>query len=158
MCEDEVYPEMVSKITARGGDVTFHRPGQTVGYPIIKLKELGMNIYEYVRKIEEVVIGMLSEFKILGTRKKGFPGVWVNGEKICSVGFKFSQWVTRHGFALNVNNDLNSFKFIIPCGLKGISVTSIDKILKKKVDIEEVNQILIMNFARIFNITFELVK
>ncbi len=138
--------------TDRGGDVTFHGPEQVVAYPILNLKELGIGVEEYVREMEEVVIRTLNEFSIPATRQKGFPGVWVDHEKICSVGFKVSKWITKHGLALNVNTDLNAFNLIVPCGIRGVTVTSMEKILKKTVVIEEVEGRIISNFSAIFQI------
>ena len=142
-------------VTDRGGDVTFHGPEQVVAYPIFNLKELGIGVEEYVRKTEEVVIRTLNESNVKGTRLKGFPGVWVDHKKICSVGFRISRWITKHGLALNVNGDLDSFDLIVPCGIKGVSMTSMERILDRRVDTEEVEGRVISNFSAIFHIELE---
>lgn len=139
-------------VTDRGGDVTFHGPEQMVAYPILNLKELGIGVMEYVRRMEEVVIRTLNEFSIPGIRQKGFPGVWVGQEKICSVGFKVSKWITKHGLALNVNTDLKAFSLIVPCGIEGVTVTSMEKILRRRMAIEEVEARIISHFSAIFHI------
>lgn len=138
----------------RGGKITYHGPGQIVGYPIFKLNELGIDVHTYLRKIEEVIILSLDDFGIKSERKDGLTGVWVGGEKIASIGIKVSHWVTMHGFALNVNTDLRFFDFIFPCGLKDVSMTSMKKMLGFDVDIVEVKMVLKKNFEVVFDVEF----
>jgi lipoyl(octanoyl) transferase len=103
--------------TDRGGDVTYHGPGQIVGYPIMDLREWKRDVLAYVRAIEDVIIGALAEFGIAAGREAGATGVWVDGAKVAAIGVHISRWVTSHGFALNVDTDLNYFRYIVPCGL-----------------------------------------
>lgn len=137
--------------TNRGGDITFHGPGQIVGYPILDLDQFYTDIHRYLREIEEIVIQTIGEFGIPnGDRKEGLTGVWVGEEKICAIGVRASRWVTMHGFALNVNTDLEYFKWIVPCGITNKAVTSMQKILGHEVDLEAVKRALRTNFERIF--------
>ncbi len=138
----------------RGGKVTYHGPGQVVGYPIFKIDELGFDVHSYLRTLEEVIILTLEDYGIKGGRKKGLTGVWVGDEKIASIGIKISRWVTMHGFALNVNTDLKFFDFIFPCGLKNFEMTSMKKILGFEVDIEEVKRSLKDKFEIVFGLKF----
>lgn len=135
----------------RGGDITYHGPGQIVGYPIIKLDELYQDLHRYLRELEEVIILTLKKYGVEGYRIPGLTGVWVNNEKVAAIGIKVSRWITMHGFAFNINTDLSYFHKIIPCGIKDRGVTSLQKILERKIDIEEVKEILINHFLRIFN-------
>jgi lipoyl(octanoyl) transferase len=135
--------------TNRGGDVTFHGPGQLIGYPIIYLKK--QSAAWYVNSIEEVCIKMLSLFGIKGERVQGKFGVWVNNEKILAIGVKISKWITMHGFALNIKTDLSFFEGIIPCGIQNAKATSMEKILGKKIDINTVKKTLIKSFMDIFS-------
>jgi lipoyl(octanoyl) transferase len=143
--------------TNRGGDITFHGLQQLVGYPIIDLEKYYTDIGKYLRNIEEVIILTLAEYGIVGERSKGETGVWimpnVKGEerKICAIGVRCSRWVTMHGFALNVNTDLNYFNYIVPCGIQNKQVTSIQKELGKNINFEEVKQILKQKFQLVFN-------
>lgn len=134
----------------RGGDITYHGPGQIVGYPIIKLDELYQDIHRYLRELEEVIIRTLKFFGINGERNPQYTGVWVSNEKIAAIGIKVSRWVTMHGFAFNVNTNLDYFNKIIPCGISNKGVTSIEKILNQKQDINQVKQLIIENFIKIF--------
>ncbi|MCX6350850.1 MAG: lipoyl(octanoyl) transferase LipB [Bacteroidetes bacterium] len=140
----------------RGGDITFHGPGQVVGYPILDLDFFFTDIHKYMRFLEEVMIRTLAEYGIKGGRIKGVTGVWLDGEnplkarKICAFGVKCSRWVTMHGWAFNVNTDLNYFNFIIPCGIKDKAVTSLQKELGREVDMEEVKTHLKKHFAEVF--------
>jgi lipoyl(octanoyl) transferase len=140
----------------RGGDITYHGPGQIVGYPILDLDNFFTDIHKYLRFLEEIVIRTLSEYSIESGRSKGETGVWLDAEnplkarKICAMGVRASRWVTMHGFALNVNTDLNYFENIIPCGIVDKAVTSMDKELGKKVNEEEVKQKLKKHFADLF--------
>ncbi|MCH8558116.1 MAG: lipoyl(octanoyl) transferase LipB [Balneolia bacterium] len=136
--------------TDRGGDITYHGPGQLVGYPILDLDEFGTDIGNYLNKLEEVIIRVLSDYGIDSGRSEGFPGVWVDGAKICAMGVKCSRWVTMHGFALNVNTNLNYFDHIVPCGLTNRNVTSIEKLLGKAVEPLEVKGKVRDHFASVF--------
>lgn len=135
----------------RGGDVTFHGPGQIVGYPIIDLNRHYLDIHRYLRDIEEVIIRTLADYGIVSGREKEFTGVWVNSEKIAALGVKVSKWVTMHGFALNVNTDLSFFDRIIPCGIFHKGVTSIGQVLGKHVELSDVHQHLIAHFSEVFS-------
>lgn len=134
----------------RGGDVTYHGPGQIVGYPIIDLNNYSPDLHKYLRDLEEVIILALRKFGIEGTREEGYTGVWVKGEKIAAIGVKVSRWVTMHGFALNVNTDLSRFARIIPCGIFHKGVTSMQLLLGHAPDLEEVQNELSQAFATVF--------
>ncbi|GIV45623.1 MAG: octanoyltransferase [Ignavibacterium sp.] len=134
----------------RGGDITYHGPGQIVGYPIIKLDNLYQDIHRYLRELEEIIIQTLKVYQIDGERHPKYTGVWIGNEKIAAIGIKVSRWVTMHGFAFNINTDLSYFGKIIPCGITDKGVTSLENILKKKISIEEVKSHLIENFVQIF--------
>jgi lipoyl(octanoyl) transferase len=132
----------------RGGDITYHGPGQLVGYPIIDMENFFTDIHRYMRFMEEAVIQTLREYNIEAGRSPGQTGVWLDPEdflrarKICALGVRTSRWVTMHGFAFNVNPDLRYFGYIVPCGIQDKAVTSLEQELGKKVDLEEVKQIL----------------
>ncbi len=140
----------------RGGDITYHGPGQIVGYPILDLDNFFTDIHKYLRFLEEMVIRTLAEYTIIAGRSEGETGVWLDAEnpskarKICAMGVRASRWVTMHGFALNVNTDLNYFENIIPCGISDKAVTSLDKELGHKVDEEELKLKLKKHFADLF--------
>jgi lipoyl(octanoyl) transferase len=143
--------------TNRGGDITFHGPGQVVGYPILDLENFYTDIGRYLRELEQVILLTLAEYGICGERSKGETGVWIDPgiqgreRKICAMGVRCSRWVTMHGFALNVNTDLTYFNNIIPCGIANKKVTSIEKELNKKVDMQEVKEKIQRNFENVFN-------
>ena len=144
----------------RGGDITYHGPGQVVGYPSFDLDNFFSDIHKYLRYLEEVIILTLEEYGVKGERSEGETGVWIDvGErsvrKICAFGIKSSRWVTMHGFALNINTDLSFFNNIIPCGIMDKSVTSLKKELKKEICIEEVKDKIKKNFSKVFDIVFE---
>ncbi len=147
--------------TNRGGDITFHGPGQIVGYPILDLEKFYTDIGKYLRNIEEVIILTLREYGIEAGRSAGETGVWIDAEikgkerKICAIGVRSSRWITMHGFALNVNTDLNYFNFIIPCGITNKQVTSIEKELGRKIDFEEAKEKVKNNFAKVFDAEWE---
>ena len=145
-------------LTNRGGDITYHGPEQIVGYPIIDLENFFTDLGKYMRGIEEVIIETLSEFSIKAERSVGETGVWIdtknNPRKICAIGVKTSRWVTMHGFALNVNNDLSYFDHIVPCGISNKKVTSMKNELNVDIDKSEVKRIIIKNFAKIFGMKF----
>ena len=142
--------------TNRGGDITFHGPGQIVGYPILDLEKYYTDIGKYLRNLEEIIILTLAEYDIEGSRSPGETGVWlepgVKGRerKICAIGVRCSRWITMHGFALNVNTDLSYFNNIIPCGISDKQVTSLEKELGMKQDYEEVKEKVKNNFAKVF--------
>ncbi|MBD3636187.1 MAG: lipoyl(octanoyl) transferase LipB [Crocinitomicaceae bacterium] len=143
----------------RGGDITYHGPGQLVMYPIFDLDHYFTDIHKYMRYLEEAVILTLAEFGITGNRVKGLTGVWLDAgtpqeRKICAMGVKSSRWVTMHGIALNVNTDLSYFNHIVPCGILDKSVTSMEKELKGKADISLVQKALQENMANIFNFDY----
>ena len=145
-------------LTNRGGDITYHGPEQIVGYPIIDLENFFKDLGKYMRGIEEVIIETLSEFSIKAERSAGETGVWINtknnARKICAIGVKTSRWVTMHGFALNVNNDLSYFDHIVPCGIFNKKVTSMKNELNVDVDKSEVKRVIIKNFTKIFGMKF----
>lgn len=144
--------------TNRGGDITFHGPDQIVGYPIFDLEKFKTDIGLYLRKIEQVIIDTLAAFGIAGERSIGETGVWIDASikgkerKICAIGVRCSRWVTMHGFALNVNTDLNYFNHIVPCGIQNKQVTSLAKELGRAIDKNEVKEILKDNFKKIFEV------
>jgi|SRR5210317_542720 lipoyl(octanoyl) transferase len=142
--------------TNRGGDITCHGPGQIVCYPILDLDNFFSDIHKYLRYLEEVVIQTLNEFGIKSERSPDETGVWIepkqiSARKICAMGVKASRWVTMHGFALNVDNDLSYFKNIIPCGISNKSVTSITNEIANQVDKSDVKEKIIKNFENIFS-------
>lgn len=134
----------------RGGDVTYHGPGQLVGYPIFNVRDGLAGIHPFIERIEDTIIATISEFGIKGEKREKLIGVWANGGKLCSIGIAVKRWVSFHGFALNVNTDLNYFDLMIPCGLKNIKMTSMQKILNRKVPMEDVKKIAIKNFGILF--------
>jgi lipoyl(octanoyl) transferase len=136
----------------RGGDITYHGPGQIVGYPILDLNNYYLDTHKYLRDIEEVLILTLKDFQIQGARSEGMTGVWVGNNKIAAIGVKISRWITMHGFAFNVNTDLSYFDRIIPCGIFHKGVTSLQQVLGRSVDIAEVNESIISNFEKVFNV------
>ena len=143
--------------TNRGGDITFHGPGQIVGYPIIDLENFFTDIGRYLRSLEEVIILTLREYGIEAGRSKGETGVWLDPDrvgferKICAMGVRCSRWITMHGFALNVNTDLSYFGGIVPCGIQNKQVTSIAKELGSELSMEEVKRKLARNFGIVFD-------
>ena len=130
----------------RGGDITYHGPGQIVGYPIIDLNNWYKDTHKYLRALEEVIIKTCKYFNLISERNPKHTGVWIEDRKIAAIGIKVSRWVTMHGFALNINTDLNLFNGIIPCGIQNKTVTSLSKELGKEVDVSEVKSILLDNF------------
>ena len=138
--------------TERGGEITYHGPGQIVCYPILNLKNFKQSVTWYMRALEEVIIETLKLLNIKATRKDGLTGVWVKDEKIGAQGVRMTKWVTMHGFALNVNTDLRFFNDIIPCGIKDFGVTSIEKIIGKEQDLSIVKEHILISFAKVFNI------
>jgi lipoyl(octanoyl) transferase len=138
--------------TGRGGDVTYHGPGQLVGYPIVKLLAGRQDIRRYVRDIQEVLIRAARDFGVEAEPRDGdFVGVWVGDEKLAAIGVRISRWVTMHGFALNVATDLNYFQLIVPCGIRGHGVTSLQKLLGRPVEMSAVVESVTRHFGDVFD-------
>jgi len=143
----------------RGGDITYHGPGQIVGYPILDLDNFFTDIHKYLRFLEEVIIKTLADYGLKSERSEGETGVWLDvgtpfARKICALGVRASRWVTMHGFALNVNTNLGYFDNIIPCGIKGKAVTSLEVELGKKIPLEEVKEKILKHFIELFEVEF----
>jgi lipoyl(octanoyl) transferase len=147
--------------TNRGGDITYHGPGQLVGYPIISLNHFNLGLKEYIFNLEEVIIRSISHYNLRGERMPGATGVWLdvekgrNTRKICAIGVRSSHWVTMHGFALNINTDLNYFGYINPCGYTDKAVTSIEKESGEKVDFKKSSEIVKNEFKQVFQSEME---
>lgn len=135
----------------RGGDVTYHGPGQIVGYPILDLKPDRCDVHRYVRDIEEVMIRVCGDYGVQAGRIQGLTGTWVGSEKIGAIGIRISRWVTSHGFAFNVNTNLDDFRLIVPCGIGDRGVTSLEKVLGRPLPLDEVEDRLIRHFADVFD-------
>ncbi len=135
----------------RGGDVTWHGPGQMVSYPILALKAYGIDLHRYVYLLEETIINTLKVFDITGKRNNLMPGVWVKDKKVASIGIAVKKWISYHGLSLNIDPDLSYFGFINPCGVKGCKMTSIKEILDEDISIDTVIAIFIKEFSLIFN-------
>lgn len=144
--------------TDRGGDVTYHGPGQLVGYPIFDLRERGRDIHRFLRDVEEAIILVLREYGIEGERKPPHTGVWVGDRKVCAIGIKVSKWVSLHGFALNVCNDLSPFETIVPCGISGLGVTSLTQLLGARVSVEDVARRAAKAFGDVFELDLRRVE
>ena len=136
--------------TDRGGEVTYHGPGQLVGYPIIDLKNYKQSITWYMRSLEKIILQVLKKYAIIGTTKRGLTGVWVGDQKISAFGVRISKWVTMHGFSLNINTDLSNYEGIIPCGITDYGVTSISDILNKEINMQNLKKILVEEFSLFF--------
>jgi len=141
----------------RGGDITYHGYGQIVGYPILDLENFFTDIHKYLRLLEETMILVLAEYGIIGERSEGETGVWIDvgtpfARKICALGVRSSRWVTMHGFALNVNTNLGYFDHIIPCGIRGKAVTSMEVELGEKIDVQEVKERILKYFGKLFEV------
>jgi lipoyl(octanoyl) transferase len=159
-----IHEEFLKKINAtyfqtnRGGDITYHGPGQLVGYPILNLEAFGIALKDYIFKLEEAIIKTIAEYGIKGYHYKGATGVWLDVDishktrKICAIGVKASRFVTMHGFALNVNTNLNYFNYINPCGFTDKGVTSIEKELDEKVDFNEIKEKAKYHIANTFGL------
>ena len=142
--------------TDRGGDVTYHGPGQLVGYPIFDLTQHRRDLAWYMRSLEEVFIRVAGDFGIEAERLKGTPGVWVGKEKLVAMGVHVSRWVTSHGFAFNVTTDLRYFDWIVPCGLRGRGVTSLEKLLGQAADMEAVSARVVAQFGEVFGLEMQM--
>ncbi len=139
--------------TGRGGDVTYHGPGQLVGYPILDLKPNRKDLHRYVRDLEEALIRMLSTYDIVGARKPGMTGAWVGDEKVAAIGVRVSSgWITSHGFALNVSSRLDYFDAIIPCGIREYGVTSMSRLLGHDLPMAEVEERMVASFRDVFGV------
>ena len=136
--------------TDRGGDVTYHGPGQLVGYPIIDLRKMRLGVRLYVSSIEKLLIKVLYDYDINASTRKGLTGVWVDDRKIASIGIRVSRWVTTHGFALNVNTDMNYFSNIISCGIDNVLMTSMEQELGQEIPMDEIKKSTINHFNDIF--------
>jgi lipoyl(octanoyl) transferase len=142
----------------RGGDVTFHGPGQLVGYPILNLLDFRQDVRWYLRTLEEVILRTLGDYKLPAQRLQDLTGVWIKNKKICAIGVKITRWVTMHGFALNVSTDLNYFQYIIPCGISGKGVTSILEQSGNITSLNDVSNRVCAHFADIFNVSLQPVQ
>ena len=136
--------------TGRGGDVTYHGPGQLVGYPIVELPRDRRDVHRYVRDLEEVLIQTVSEFGIAAARTPGLTGIWVGSDKLAAIGVRISRWVTSHGFALYVSTDLSNFGLIVPCGIADKGVTSMERLLGRPVPMDEVAGAVERRFEAVF--------
>lgn len=136
----------------RGGDITFHGPGQVVIYPILDLKRYGSDLHRYMRVLEEVVIRTLADCGVCGQRREGLTGVWAGGGKIASIGIAATNWITYHGLSFNINVDLGYFSMINPCGLKDIRMVSLESIIGRKIDIAGIKQGILGNLRLFFNL------
>ena len=137
--------------TDRGGDLTYHGPGQLVSYPIINLREFNLGAKAYINLLERVLINLLSEYGIDSSRRDGYPGVWTGGQKIASIGVSVKNGITMHGSALNVSTDLDSFSLIVPCGISDVVITSMEKVLGSQVPMESAVKSFIKHFSIVFN-------
>lgn len=136
--------------TGRGGDVTYHGPGQIVGYPILDLKPDRCDVHRYVRDLEEVMIRTADDFGITAHRVEGLTGAWVGDEKMAAIGVRIARWVTSHGFAFNLSTDLTYFNLIVPCGIADRGVTSLESLLGRSIPRQEVEDRLVWNFCAVF--------
>lgn len=139
----------------RGGDVTYHGPGQLVGYPILDLKSRDKDLHRYVRQLEEVIIKSLDVYGVRAGRREGYPGVWVGREKIAALGVAVKKWVTMHGFAFNISCNLEHFRWIVPCGIAECGVTSLARLLGREPDFRQVSQLVKDKFAEVFELELE---
>ncbi len=139
--------------TGRGGDITYHGPGQIVGYPILDLRPDRCDVHKYVRDIEEVLIRVTADYGLVAGRIAGLTGVWVADEKLAAIGIRISRWITSHGFAYNVTTDLDCFKLIVPCGIADRGVTSLARLLDRDVDRRDVEDRIVARFCEVFEAT-----
>jgi lipoyl(octanoyl) transferase len=151
-----VTPERLAELgvelseTGRGGDVTYHGPGQVVGYPILDLRPDRQDVYRYIRNLEEVMIRVTAAYGVQAARIPDLTGAWVGGEKIGAIGVRVSHWVTSHGFAYNVNTNLEYFQLIVPCGISDHGVTSLSRLLSREVSMGEVEDAFVRTFRDVF--------
>ena len=136
--------------TGRGGDVTYHGPGQLVGYPILQLPPDRRDVHRYVRDLEEVLTLVVADFGITAARVSGLTGIWVGDSKLAAIGVRISRWVTSHGFALNVSTDLAHFGLIVPCGIRDKGVTSMERLLGRRISMDEVGDSVVRRFGSVF--------
>lgn len=136
--------------TGRGGDVTYHGPGQIVGYPIVDLRPDRQDVHRYVRDVEEVMIRVCADYGLTAGRIAGLTGTWIGAEKIGAIGVRISRWITSHGFAFNVSTNLDHFRLIVPCGITDRGVTSIERATSRSVPIPEVEDALVRHFCAVF--------
>jgi lipoyl(octanoyl) transferase len=136
--------------TGRGGDVTYHGPGQIVGYPILDLRPDRCDVHKYVRDLEEVMIRTCADYGIAAGRIAGLTGTWVGAEKIGAIGIRISRWITSHGFAFNVRTDLDHFKLIVPCGISDRGVTSLERLTGRTIELDAVEDALVRRFSDVF--------
>ncbi|MGH9448776.1 MAG: lipoyl(octanoyl) transferase LipB [Terriglobia bacterium] len=144
--------------TDRGGDITYHGPGQLVGYPILDLTQHRRDIAWYMRSLEEVLIGLAADFGVRASRISGLTGVWVGSEKLAAIGVHISRWITSHGFALNVSTDLRYFDSIVPCGIPDKGVTSLARLLGRPVSMQDAAERVIAQFGRVFDVEMQMVE
>lgn len=138
---DELQKKKIDVVNIRrGGGTTAHNPGQLVFYPILNLRKLGLGINEYIRELEQIAIELLEQLDVVGERRKGYPGLWVDTKKIASIGVRVSRFITYHGMAVNIHNDLDIFDFFIPCGLDGVEMTSVLKETSRRHSMNDVKQ------------------
>ena len=139
--------------TGRGGDITYHGPGQIVGYPIVDLNPDRRDVHRYVRDLETVLIRTAADYGIEAQRVEGLTGVWVGDEKLAAIGVRIARWITSHGFALNVSTDLDQFNLIVPCGIADRGVTSLERLIGRQIDMAEVEFRIIEHFANVFSLS-----
>jgi lipoyl(octanoyl) transferase len=138
--------------TGRGGDITYHGPGQLVGYPIIDLNPGRRDVHRYVRDLETVLIRTAADYGIQASRVEGLTGVWVGDDKLAAIGVRIARWITSHGFALNVSTNLDHFKLIVPCGIADRGVTSLERLLGRSVETADVENRIIEHFGKVFDL------
>lgn len=154
--KEKLFEEGISLFFVdRGGDVTYHGPGQLVGYPILDLRNRGRDVHRYVYDLEEVLLKTVNSFSIEGYRDTSHAGAWVKGEEVAAIGLSIHKWISMHGFAINVHTKLDHFSLINPCGFLDRRATSISKLLQREVSLEDVTEILIDNFAKVFDAQIE---
>jgi len=142
----------------RGGDITYHGPGQLVGYPILELRTGERDVHRYMRNLEDLILRIVNSYGIRGTRRDRFTGVWTDYGKIAAMGVHISRWITRHGFALNVTTDVSCFDLIVPCGISGAGIASMASILGRMVQVEEVASRLVPSFGAVFDRSMTLIS